>query len=128
MVGGALGPVKKGTIFADVPPWRGFSTLTERGKGCNNISFPFLGWYLFSQTPVSENTDPSGYKSGKALAAEKEMGFETLNLPRYSPDLNPWDFFLWNDIEARMTKSAPKNIVTGRRVWIVSRSAPARWR
>ena len=48
--------MKKGTIFADVPPWPDFSTLTERGKGCNNISRPVLGWYLFSQTPVSENT------------------------------------------------------------------------
>ena len=58
---------------------------------------------------ILEDNDPTGYKSGKALAAKKEMGFKTLNLPRYSPDLNPCDFFLWNDIESRMTKSAPKN-------------------
>ena len=29
--------------------------------------------------------------------------------PPYSPDLNPCDFFLWDNIEQRMARSAPKN-------------------
>ena len=31
------------------------------------------------------------------------------NAIRYSPDLNPLDFFLWSDIRRRMTKCDPKN-------------------
>ena len=57
---------------------------------------------------VLEDNDPSGYKSAKAKIAKKELGLKVLSLPRYSPDLNPLDFFLWNDIEKRMELSAPK--------------------
>ncbi len=28
-----------------------------------------------------------------------------MDLPAYSPDFNPLDFFLWNDIDRRMTAS-----------------------
>jgi len=58
---------------------------------------------------ILEDNDPTGYKSGKGKAAKKELGFKVVSLPRYSPDLNPCDYFLWDNIEARMAKSAPKN-------------------
>jgi len=56
---------------------------------------------------VLEDNDPSGYSSGKAKKAKKSIKLNTLKLPRYSPDLNPWDFTLWKDILDRMDKSAP---------------------
>ena len=58
---------------------------------------------------ILEDNDPVGYKSSKAVRAKKELGFRVMSLPRYSPDLNPLDFFLWKDIEGRMTESAPKS-------------------
>ena len=58
---------------------------------------------------ILEDNDPTGYKSNKAKLAKQELGFKVLSLPRYSPDLNPLDFFLWDDIEQRMQNSAPKN-------------------
>ena len=57
---------------------------------------------------VLEDNDPAGYKSGKAVRAKKEMGIQTLDWPRYSPDLNPLDFFLWDDIGRRMDLNAPE--------------------
>ena len=56
---------------------------------------------------VLEDNDPAGYKSGKGMRAKKEVGIKTLEWPRYSPDLNPLDFFLWNDIGRRMALNAP---------------------
>lgn len=56
---------------------------------------------------IVEDNDPTGYKSSLAVAAKKELGFKVLALPRYSPDLNPLDFFLWNNIEQRMAMNAP---------------------
>ena len=56
-----------------------------------------------------EDNDPVGYKSSKALRAKKELGFKVMPLPRYSPDLNPLDYFLWDDIEHRVAASAPKS-------------------
>ena len=35
------------------------------------------------------------------------LGITALDFPRYSPDLNPMDFFLWEEVERRMAKNAP---------------------
>ena len=35
------------------------------------------------------------------------MNIKTIFWPRYSPDLMPLDFTLWNDINRRMRKNAP---------------------
>ena len=56
---------------------------------------------------IVEDNDPTGYKSSLAVAAKRELGFKVFELPRYSPDLNPMDFFLWNNIEQRMALNAP---------------------
>ena len=55
-----------------------------------------------------EDNDPAGYKSSKARKAKKELGYKIVSLPPSSPDLNPLDFFLWNDVERHMAKCAPK--------------------
>lgn len=56
---------------------------------------------------VLEDNDPTGYKSSKGLKAKKESGIKTIDLPRYSPDLNPLDYSIWSLIEERVTKRAP---------------------
>ena len=61
---------------------------------------------------VMEDNDPTGYKSGKALAAKAELGIEAFPMPRYSPDLNPLDFCVWNEIESRVLKNTPKEVET----------------
>jgi len=58
---------------------------------------------------LCEDNDPSGYKSGKGLAAKKAVGIRTVTWPRYSPDLMPLDFSLWKNIEKRMDACAPKD-------------------
>ena len=57
---------------------------------------------------VVEDNDPSGYKSNKAIAAKQALCIEAVQFPRYSPDLNPLDFFLWEDIRKRLEESAPR--------------------
>lgn len=61
---------------------------------------------------ILEDNDPTGYKSGKAIAKKAELGIEAFPLPRYSPDLNPLDFSVWDAIEARMMKGAPAAVET----------------
>lgn len=56
---------------------------------------------------VVEDNDPTGYKSKKAVDQKTECGITAMEFPRYSPDLNPWDFSLWDDIQRRMDTSAP---------------------
>lgn len=58
---------------------------------------------------IVEDNDPTGYKSGKAVAAKRFLKFNVMALPRYSPDLNPLDFCIWADIEKRMLMGGPKN-------------------
>ena len=55
-----------------------------------------------------EDNDPSGYKSKKACEAKAEVGIRTMEFPRYSPELNPMDYFVWNEINTKMLKSRVK--------------------
>jgi len=57
---------------------------------------------------IVEDNDPTGYKSGKAVAAKRHLKFKVMSLPRYSPDLNPLDYCIWENIETRMLKGGPK--------------------
>jgi hypothetical protein len=52
-----------------------------------------------------EDNDPTGYKSNKGVAAKDELKIKPLEFPRYSPDLNPLDYFLWAEVERRMQAS-----------------------
>ena len=44
-----------------------------------------------------EDNDPVGYKSNKAKAVKVESKIDCVEWPRYSQDLNPLDFSLWED-------------------------------
>ena len=59
---------------------------------------------------VLEDNDPVGYKSNKAIKAKGEMGIAAMSFPRYSPDLNPLDYSVWQEVESRMTKNKPKKL------------------
>ena len=59
---------------------------------------------------VFEDNDPTGYKSTKGKDAKKELGIEAIPMPVFSPDLNPLDFCLWEEVSKRMVASAPKRV------------------
>ena len=42
------------------------------------------------------------------MAAKRSLKIKTVAWPRYSPDLMPLDFCLWNDINKRMDETSPK--------------------
>lgn len=54
---------------------------------------------------ILEDNDPSGYKTKKGLEAKAEVKIEAVPYPRYSPDLNPLDFHVWEAVEKRMVAS-----------------------
>lgn len=59
---------------------------------------------------IVEDNDPTGYKSQAALDAKTDMGIEAEAFPRYSPDLNPLDYFLWEEVQNRMDAKEPAKI------------------
>ena len=59
---------------------------------------------------VLEDNDPVGYKSNKAAQAKKDGNIVAMDFPRYSPDLNPLDYFLWQEVESRMEKNKPTRL------------------
>ena len=61
---------------------------------------------------VFEDNDPTGYKSAKGKAAKAELGIEAIPMPVFSPDLNPLDFCLWEEVSRRMVAGTPKRVET----------------
>jgi len=53
---------------------------------------------------ILEDNDPTGYKSKLATKVKDKLGIKPITFPRYSPDLNPLDFFLWAEVERRMAQ------------------------
>lgn len=51
---------------------------------------------------ILEDNDPSGFKSRKGETAKKEAGIKTVPFPKYSPDLNPLDFYVWAAVEEKV--------------------------
>ena len=51
---------------------------------------------------IVEDNDPTGYKSRRAVAAKMELGIKPIDYPKYSPDLNPLDYFVWSEVDRRM--------------------------
>lgn len=49
-----------------------------------------------------EDNDPTGFKSKAAIEKKHELGIETFDWPRYSPDLMPHDYWLWTEVARRM--------------------------
>lgn len=56
---------------------------------------------------ILEDNDPTGYKSKVAVDAKNDLGIQPMKFPTYSPDLNPLDFSLWEEVGARMAKQNP---------------------
>ena len=56
---------------------------------------------------IAEDNDPTGYKSAVAVAEKRRLKIRTLQWPRYSPDLMPLDFCLWDNISKRTLATAP---------------------
>ena len=57
-----------------------------------------------------EDNDPVGYKSNLGKKTKVELNIEAVPMPAYSPDLNPLDYTLWEEILGRMQNNTPKNI------------------
>ena len=67
-----------------------------------------------AQYTVVEDNDPTGYNSSKGKKAKRELKLKVKKLPPYSPDLNPWDFALWKNIDDRVQKNGPKGKETAK--------------
>jgi hypothetical protein len=61
---------------------------------------------------IIEDNDPTGYKSNVAKAVKEDLHIEPMEWPAYSPDLNPLDYFLWNEVERRMMRSRVARVET----------------
>ena len=48
--------------------------------------------------------------AAEAMAAKREKNIHTIQFPRYSPDLNPMDYFVWAEVEQRMVASKPRRL------------------
>ena len=59
---------------------------------------------------ILEDNDPVGYKSNKAKVAQLDFKIGPVRFPKYSPDLNPLDFYVWSEIERRMLASRVKGV------------------
>ena len=61
---------------------------------------------------ILEDNDPTGYKSNLAKRAKAEKRIQAHVFPRYSPDINPLDFSLWQAVTQRMVQNTPKKLET----------------
>ena len=71
-----------------------------------------MGHFIISDQPldytgVEHNCSTQGYKSKKGVAAKRELGIMAVETPRYSPDLNPLDFSLWEEVERHTLERSP---------------------
>jgi hypothetical protein len=61
---------------------------------------------------IVEDGDPAGFKSAAAMAAKKAARMETIDLPPYSPDLQPLDFSLWTQVEQKARAAIGNKVVS----------------
>ena len=57
---------------------------------------------------ILEDNDPTGFKSTAGKQAKEANGMRALDMPAYSPDLNPLEYSLWGEIEMRVAASVPQ--------------------
>ena len=57
---------------------------------------------------IAEDNDPTGFKSTAGLDAKKEMKTRTIPWRRYSLDLMPLHYLLWDAIREKMKLNAPR--------------------
>ena len=53
---------------------------------------------------ILEDNDPTGYKANVSKKAKADLGIIPMDFPTYSPDLNPCDYSLWEEVQTRMDK------------------------
>ena len=53
------------------------------------------------QYDILEDNDPTGFKAAVSIAAKKALKIKPIKFPTYSPDLNPCDYALWQEVERR---------------------------
>ena len=58
---------------------------------------------------ILEDNDPTGFKSSKGMRGKAQSKLRTIDQPPYSPDLNPLDFSLWNEVHTRTLNARPKH-------------------
>ena len=56
-----------------------------------------------------EDGDPSGYQSNKGKEGKKNARISSLQLPPRTPQWQPLDFSIWNEIEGRALKNVEKH-------------------
>ena len=62
------------------------------------------------QYNILEDNDPTAYKSNAAKEAKRNLKIVPIEFPTYSPELNPCDYALWEEVENRMAaQKAPKH-------------------
>ena len=62
------------------------------------------------QYNILDDNDPTGHKSNVAKDDKADLKIIPIEFPTYSPDLNPCDFSLWEEVANRMAKQkAPNN-------------------
>ena len=59
---------------------------------------------------ILEGNGPTGYKSNAAKRMKETLRIRAIPFPRYSPDLNPLDFSLWQEVSNRMAQNQPKKV------------------
>jgi hypothetical protein len=57
---------------------------------------------------IVEDGDPSGFKSRAAVELKKRLRIHTLDLPAYSPDLQPLDYTLWHQVQGAVEATAER--------------------
>ncbi|CAK0814602.1 unnamed protein product, partial [Prorocentrum cordatum] len=58
------------------------------------------------------DNDPTGYKSKKAVDCNRRgLKITPIKFPKYSPDLNPLDYFLWAEVNRRVATGIPKSVI-----------------
>ena len=62
------------------------------------------------QYTLLEDNDPTGFKSNVAKGAKAELKLQPLEFPTYSPDINPLDYALWDEVERRMAACTPPRV------------------
>ena len=50
----------------------------------------------------------SGFKSKKAVAIKEEKNLDAFAIPKYSPQLNMLDYYLWSEVSKRMRATERK--------------------
>ena len=56
-----------------------------------------------------EDDDPTGFKSTQAIGTKAALKIAPMPFPTCSPDINPLDFAVWDEVERRMSEQkAPR--------------------